>query len=466
MAKNPRLLQSGNDFVRNYLHRQAPVDVTKLSNGLKVATQEIPSHGMSTVAIHAKSGSRFETIANEGVSALMQRAITKGTATRSGADIEKELRSIGSNGVKFETERERHTLSIDCLGADAPKAAALLADIAQNARLDDQTVDAARFDAIDALKETENCIPSVVQNNMYANAFESTKLDEIPGNHMYANPLGNGEFLKTATAEDVKAFYNGHFKNANTINLVATGDIDSNAVREAAEKVCATSLNFFSKTHFQQGFGGIEAKTETATDKRYVGGQTRMDIGTPVAPYQQHVALGWEVCPANSPDVVPLQLLLQVFGNYDRLHNDMTSNWGIRFNLERFSTQMGNSPLEEMKTFFNLHSDTGLMGFHLAYKLGAGDEGWILLAGMQAEWCRYCMRLNPYQVEVGKNLLKSKLLFENDGCDKANVNIGKQLVNTGGVAPLEQQFARVNDLTTNQVCHYKMYIDLFSFEPF
>ncbi|KAJ9436965.1 Mitochondrial-processing peptidase subunit beta [Diplonema papillatum] len=189
-----------------------------------------------------------------------------------------------------------------------------------------------------------------------------------------------------------------------------------------------------------------------AIDKRYTGGAVRVDAGMPSAPYANHVAVGWEICGADGADVLPLRLLTEVYGQYDRFMNDMSSNWWVRFNLERQSTQHGNMPLEEVRTFFDTFSDTGMMGFFYTYQIGSERaEGWNFMVALQNEWVRYCMRMEPYKVEVGKNLLKNKLIFEHDGAEKTNAEVGKQLISRGGYTPLEQAYARINDLTTQQV---------------
>eukprot|EP01064_Diplonema_japonicum_P014853 TRINITY_DN2253_c1_g2_i1.p1 TRINITY_DN2253_c1_g2~~TRINITY_DN2253_c1_g2_i1.p1 ORF type:complete len:482 (+),score=151.83 TRINITY_DN2253_c1_g2_i1:53-1498(+) len=433
MAKNPRILSAGSEFVNNFLNRQAPVEVNKLNNQFKVATQEGGAGDFASIAVHSKSGSRFDTLKNNGCSALLQRAMWHGTQTKSASEVQSAVKALGGD-IKFEQGREHQSVTINCLGSDANKAIELLADVTRNPKLDESAIDAARLEVIDQLKEFENNLPAQVMHNLYSQAYESTKFDADGG--LSLSPFGTGANLKeNITVEDLASFHT-LFHNTKCMSLVATGNVSSSAVLEAAEK----------------NFGDMKDTAETETTKRYTGGAARMDCGTLQPPYSNHVALGWEICPASSADVVPLRLLTEVFGNYDRFMNDMTSNWYIRFNIERQSTQAGKQPLEEVRTFFDTNSDTGLQGFYFTHNLGDyREESWHFLIALQNEWVRYCMRLAPYQVEVGKNLLKNRLLFEADGAAKANAAIGKELVSKGTFTPLEQSFARIDDLTTQQV---------------
>ena len=236
MAKNPRVLRAGPEFLRNFLNRHSPVETVKLNNGFRVATQTGGANGFATVGVHSKSGSRFDTEKTAGVSALMQRAMLQGTTTKSAAQVQAALAELGGD-IQFHTDREHQSISINCLGADSAKAAAFLADVTRNAKFDDASVDAVRAQCIDNLKEFENDVPAVVQQNLFMNAYESTKFEEVVGSALYNNPLGNGVALKAATGEQVKQFHSNVFDNANTVALVATGDVNPAAIQEAAEAV-------------------------------------------------------------------------------------------------------------------------------------------------------------------------------------------------------------------------------------
>ena len=201
----------------------------------------------------------------------------------------------------------------------------------------------------------------------------------------------------------------------------------------------------------KQSFGGIAKGSGNTTDKRYTGGHIKQ-MEQIRAPYANQVVVGWEICGASSPDVIPLQLCMEMFGSYDRFHGERTRNYWIRFNSENISTQYGAEPLEEVLPIFETYSDTGIMGFHINHKLGeAKTEVFSYPAMLQNEFIGYCMKLEDEKVAEGKNLLKSKLLADNDGTSKSNKTIGHQLISGNGVVPIEQAFQRIEDITTQQV---------------
>jgi len=365
---------------------------------------------------------------------MVQRAMWQGTANKSAAQVREAVAALGGD-IKFAQGREHQSVSLNVMKQHVPKAVELLSEVYNNPAFTEAGVDAARTECLDVMKDGENCLFSQVQGNLWGQAFESTRHDGS-GAGLGLNPHGLGTVVKTVEADALKEFHSQYLQNADTMALVVTGDVDAESAQEAANT----------------GFGHLTGKGDTAQDKRYTGGATRVDAGKPSAPFANHVSLAWEVCGADGADSVPLKILLEKFGKYDRFQNDMTSNPWIRMNIERNSTQLGNMPLEFVTPVFEQVSDTGLMGFYFTTMTGAErNESWHFMTALQNEWVRYCMRLTAYDVEVGKHLLKNNLVFNYDGAAKANATIGKDLVMAGEHAPIEQQYSRINDVTVQQV---------------
>eukprot|EP01062_Namystynia_karyoxenos_P050844 TRINITY_DN3969_c0_g7_i1.p1 TRINITY_DN3969_c0_g7~~TRINITY_DN3969_c0_g7_i1.p1 ORF type:complete len:521 (+),score=220.56 TRINITY_DN3969_c0_g7_i1:119-1564(+) len=433
MPKRPAIMHAGRDFVNSHLARQASVNTKSLSNGLKVATEK-RSSAAAAVGLYARCGSRFETVETNGAAHLMQRAMLHGTASKSREQIQAALAAIGGRLVTS-TDREMQGLKIVCDKSDVGAAIDLLADIAQNPRLDDAAVTAARGECIDAMKDWEDNLPTQVLSNMHRSCYDTT--DGTAGQGLGLAPLGSGANIKGGLlAEDVRAFHKAYYANASQLSLVVSGDVDEAQVGDKAEAA----------------LGSMATGPPPAIGKRYVGGHVKISQGAPKPPYASHLAVGWEICGADCADVVPLQLLLEVFGSYDRFQHDLCSNWSIRGVYERQQEQLGKGSLHEVQPFLYNYSDTGLMGIYLVHNHGADrEEQFFFIQRCLTEWCKYCMRLENYQVEVGKNKLKSKLLFARDGASKSCDVIGKELTTVGRSVPLAEMFQRIDELDTTTV---------------
>ena len=219
MGRNPRLLATANDFASKFMNRMTPVESTTLGNGLRVATQEGGPNGFATVAMHSKSGSRFDTANQQGVSALVQRAMFGGTATKTADQIQAEIKSLGGN-IKFEQGRERQSVYINCLGKDAEKAVALLGDVAQNAKMDSSALEFGRAGALENLKQAENCSQFDLKTRLFHQAYETTSYDGVSGSGMAFHPMGDADHIKEdITIENMAEFYNKSFTRMSFVYL-------------------------------------------------------------------------------------------------------------------------------------------------------------------------------------------------------------------------------------------------------
>eukprot|EP01065_Artemidia_motanka_P033030 TRINITY_DN3_c0_g1_i1.p2 TRINITY_DN3_c0_g1~~TRINITY_DN3_c0_g1_i1.p2 ORF type:complete len:496 (+),score=186.55 TRINITY_DN3_c0_g1_i1:84-1490(+) len=420
MPKRPALLKAGSSFLTDVLSRQPRYNQQVLANGMKVATEQRNSGGLVSVGLFSRSGSRFETAQTNGTAHLMQQAMMTD--------------ALRAYGAKTTSGRETQSITVTC-HKDQVKDVISSLSATVSPTFDGAAIEKARPVCLESMKDWEDDLQGIVLHNLHKSCYDVT--DATPGQGLGLPPLGSGANVKGGLLpSDVAAFHKQYFANASQLGLVVSGDVDGDAVNEAAEAA----------------FGSCPTGPEPATGKRYVGGAIRISQGVPKAPYANHVALGWEIPGGSCADSLPLQLLMETYGNYDRFQHDLVSNAAIRGTYERQQDQLGLGNLHEMRTFMNQYSDTGVMGFYYTHSIGSTrEEAIFFLSRLQFEWVMYCQRLEDYTVEKGKNLLTSKFLFERDGVQKSVATAGKQLMTVGRVLPLEEVIARTNDLTTQQV---------------
>lgn len=63
--------------------RCARLQVTRLSNGLRVASEHVPHSSTATVGVWIDAGSRYETDASNGTAHFLEHMAFKGTTVRS-----------------------------------------------------------------------------------------------------------------------------------------------------------------------------------------------------------------------------------------------------------------------------------------------------------------------------------------------------------------------------------------------
>lgn len=88
----------------------APVKVTTLPNGLKVASQD-QGGANTSLAVHVKAGSRYEAV--PGSAHVLESLAFKATSSRSAAKVQRDVEDIGAS-VAAKTGREAFVFSGAC----------------------------------------------------------------------------------------------------------------------------------------------------------------------------------------------------------------------------------------------------------------------------------------------------------------------------------------------------------------
>src|ERR1700739_2610383 len=104
------------------------LEISKLSNGLTVATDPMPGLESAAVGIWVNTGSRNERADEMGVSHMLEHMAFKGTATRSARAIAEEIEAVGGI-LNAYTGREQTAFHARILKNDVPLALDIIADI-------------------------------------------------------------------------------------------------------------------------------------------------------------------------------------------------------------------------------------------------------------------------------------------------------------------------------------------------
>ena len=104
------------------------VRVTTLTNGLKVASTDMPGLESAAVGVWVNTGARNETPELNGISHLLEHMAFKGTRRRNALAIAEEIESVGGH-LNAYTSREQTAYIARVLKGDVPLAVDLLADI-------------------------------------------------------------------------------------------------------------------------------------------------------------------------------------------------------------------------------------------------------------------------------------------------------------------------------------------------
>ncbi|TIU63001.1 MAG: insulinase family protein, partial [Mesorhizobium sp.] len=111
------------------------VEVSRLSNGLTVATETLPSIESVALGAWVKSGARNERDEEHGMAHLLEHMAFKGTKRRSAFQIASEIENVGGE-INAATSVETTSYYARVLSDDVPLAVDILADILQESEFD------------------------------------------------------------------------------------------------------------------------------------------------------------------------------------------------------------------------------------------------------------------------------------------------------------------------------------------
>src|SRR5215831_4508070 len=107
------------------------VAVSRLANGLTVATDAMDGVETAAVGVWVGVGTRHETAAINGIAHLLEHMAFKGTERRSARDIAEEIEAVGGY-LNAYTTREHTAYYARVLADHVPLAIDILADILQH----------------------------------------------------------------------------------------------------------------------------------------------------------------------------------------------------------------------------------------------------------------------------------------------------------------------------------------------
>ncbi len=201
---------------------------TTLKNGLKVVA--IPMHnesGVISVDIFYKVGSRNEVMGKSGIAHMLEHLNFKSTKHLKAGEFDEIVKSFG--GVDNASTGFDYThYFIKCANTHLDKALWLFAELMENLRLDDKEFQTEREVVAEERRWRTDNNPT---GYLYFRLFNNTYIY-----HPYHwTPIGFMQDILHWSIEDIRSFHKTYYQPKNAIIVVA-GDIDKDAVFEAAKK--------------------------------------------------------------------------------------------------------------------------------------------------------------------------------------------------------------------------------------
>ena len=330
---------------------------TQLANGLRVVSHRMPNLETVSMGIWVGVGARHETVAQQGISHLLEHMAFKGTKRRSAKDIAEEIEAVGGE-LNAATSLETTAYFTRVLAADIGLGLDILADILLNPR---HAAGRARARARGDPAGDRGHPRQPRRDRLRAAAGGGLSRAQAIGRPI----LGTAASVKSFHPPDLRKFMKANY-GAKRMVLSAAGKIDHDQLVRHAEALFG-GMN-----------GGAGGRFEPA---RYSGG-TRSST----KPFEQsHLLLAFEGPSYSAPDYYAAQVFSSHFGGgiSSRLFQEVRERRGLCYSV--------------YSSYWAL-ADTGLFGIHAATGASMMEE---LIKVVAAEFRRAATK-KPSEAEVAR----------------------------------------------------------------
>jgi predicted Zn-dependent peptidase len=191
------------------------IQMTTLSNGVRVITEPMPHLRSVSVGVWIGSGSRRETPEQNGISHFIEHMLFKGTATRTAEDIARSVDSVGGNLDAF-TAKELVCFNTKVLDEHLPLAFDVLSDLVLHPLFADEDIQKEQSVILEEIKMEADSPDYLVHEIFSANFWKD---------HPLGKPiLGTPQTVKSFDQEALRSFYNGVYAPTNVI-VTAAGNL-------------------------------------------------------------------------------------------------------------------------------------------------------------------------------------------------------------------------------------------------
>ena len=200
------------------------IEISQLPCGIRLVTETMPVRS-ACVGFWVGTGSRDENDRQAGISHFLEHLLFKGTPRRSARDIAESIDAVGGDMNAY-TTKEYTAFYIRLLAEDLPLGMDVLCDIMTDPALRPDEVDAERQVILEEVLMHLDEPADVVQERFSEAVF--------PNHPLGREVLGLPEVITEVSVEEIRAFFDEHYRPANIV-VAAAGDVDHEALSAEIE---------------------------------------------------------------------------------------------------------------------------------------------------------------------------------------------------------------------------------------
>ncbi len=227
------------------------VKISRISNGLIVATDPMMQLESAAVGVWVNAGARNETAPLNGISHMLEHMAFKGTKRRSARDIAEEMETVGGF-LNAYTSREQTAFHARILKADMALALDILADILTEPTFEPAELERERQVVLQEIAQARDTPDDII--------FDYLQTVSYPDQPMGWPILGEENTVSAFRRDDLFAYMGANYR-AGGMALIASGAVEHEDMLRLAE----------------EKFAGLKpGAPQEVLPAHYVGGETHV----------------------------------------------------------------------------------------------------------------------------------------------------------------------------------------------
>ncbi|MDP2332630.1 MAG: pitrilysin family protein, partial [Reyranella sp.] len=201
------------------------VKVTTLTNGLRIAVDEMPEVESASLGIWVACGTRHESAELNGMAHMLEHMAFKGTRTRSARAIAEEIENVGGS-LNAYTGREITAYHASVLKEDVALGVEMVSDILRNSVFDPDELQRERGVILQEIGQALDTPDDLI--------FDQFRETALPGQPLGRPVLGTAESVEAIGRDDLFGFLARHYTASNMV-LSAAGRVEHDRIVDLAE---------------------------------------------------------------------------------------------------------------------------------------------------------------------------------------------------------------------------------------
>lgn len=409
---------------RNIVTNNPNINLTTLSNGLRVVSDSTPGH-FSALGAYIDAGSKFENPSKPGISHFMDRLAWRSTKKYTSDEMMNTLSNLGGNYM-CSAQRESMIYQTSVFNKDVDKMFDCISQTILEPKFTDQefleTLSTIEFETSEMVHKPDVVLPELLHKIAYPN-----------------NTLGLPLYCPTERLGDISKEeilnYHKNFYQPQNIVISMIGVEHEHAIKLA-----------------EQNFGHLmEGTKPTVSQPKYKGGEIQIPFQPPLfsnLPELYHMQIGFETSGLLNDELYGLAVLQKLLGG----GSSFSAGGPGKGMFSRLYTRVLNQyPFVENCTSFN-HSyiGSGLFGINISASPNAGH---VMPQIIAFEFSSLLEKnaISESEFNRAKTQLVSTLLYNVESKLAALEDLGRQIQCQNKLVSIDEMIEKINALTIEDI---------------